>query len=229
MVMSTRSLFKNLLNLFLQSPCPLCQSLTTTELCLSCERQLKQSQFAKPAQFWQAQPAVFAWGAYQGRLKQAIAHLKYDNQPEIADSLGQWLAEAWLEAQIGFSKLTVVPIPLHPAKQQQRGYNQAELIAQSFCRLTGYPLQVYGLERQRSTEALFGLSLAQREQSLSEAFSLGKDFQRCQPKSPVLLVDDIYTTGSTVRSAMQTLHRHRIGVSGVAAVAKTEKWSTGSR
>jgi ComF family protein len=219
----SRSLFKNICNLFLQSSCPLCQRSTSKAICDTCERQLKQNQLGNPAEFWQGQPALFAWGWYGGILKRTIAHLKYDPQPELARPLGQWLAQAWIESGVSRSPFTVVPIPLHADKQQQRGFNQAELLAQSFCQWTGYPLQANGLERIRSTEAQFTLSASQREQNLSQAFSLGKAFQHRRPSSPVLLLDDIYTTGATIRAATQTLHRHGIRVRGVLAIAKTQK------
>jgi ComF family protein len=117
----------------------------------------------------------------------------------------------------------VVPIPLHPTKLQQRGYNQAELIAQSFCEITGYKQQLFGLERVQATEAQFGLSAQEREQNLADAFAIGKSFHKQLPTSPVLLLDDIYTTGSTVSSAAQTLRRQGIRVYGVVAIATSKK------
>ncbi|NJR49293.1 MAG: ComF family protein [Leptolyngbyaceae cyanobacterium CSU_1_3] len=225
-MLNPRLLLKEVCSLFLQATCPLCERPTLGEFCPTCEQQIQKCQFKNPAQFWQAQPAVFAWGAYQDALKRTIAHLKYDNQPALAEPLGQWLAQSWLAADLSRSRLIVVPIPMHPTKQQQRGYNQADLIAQSFCKFTGYPLRVRGLERLRSTEALFGQSAGQRSQSLAQAFGLGKEFRRDRPSAPVLLLDDIYTTGATVRSAIQTLRQAGITVHGVAVVAKPERWKT---
>lgn len=224
---SAKLLLKEFLSLFLRSPCLLCQRASLTDFCPTCDRQLQQSQLENPARFWQGSPAVFAWGTYQSSLKRAIVHLKYDNQPQIARPLGQWLAQSWLNANLHSSKLVVVPIPLHPAKQQQRGYNQAELIARSFCEFAGYSLQAHGLERVRSTEALFTLTPAQRADRLSQAFSLGRHFQQHRPSQPVLLLDDIYTTGATVKSAIQTLRKSGIKVCGVVTVAKAEKWVSG--
>lgn len=220
MISSVRSL----LSLFLQSACPLCQRSTPTEFCPNCTRQLQQSQLPNPAQFWQEQPAVFAWGWYAGNVRQAIRQLKYEHQPQIARPLGQWLAQAWLEANLDRVPVIVVPIPMHGEKQRQRGYNQAELIAQSFCQFTGHSMRVDGLERVRSTEAQFNLSAAQRKQNLLQAFKIGKAFQKEKPKYPVLLLDDIYTTGATIQATTQILHQHGIRVRGVATVAKARPW-----
>ncbi len=162
---------------------------------------------------------MFSWGVYGGALKRAIAALKYDNQPQLARPLGQWLAQAWLNARVSGSQLTVVPIPLHCGKQQQRGYNQAALLARSFCEITRLPLQSQGLERRHPTKAQFGLSILEREQNLATAFSLGRDFSRQHPAHPVLLLDDIYTTGATANAALKTLRCSKIRVAGIVTVA----------
>ncbi|MBW4620391.1 MAG: ComF family protein [Cyanosarcina radialis HA8281-LM2] len=208
--------FKSFLDLFLQSNCPLCQRPTETELCQYCQRQLLDCQLTNPSQLWQGEIPAFAWGNYTGALKRAIAALKYENQPQLAQPLGRWMGEAWLKSKIAAKtpKLTVVPIPLHGSKLQQRGYNQAELLARSFCNFTGLRLQSKGLQRVRSTEAQFGLSIAQREQNLANAFKIDRP-----PGSPVLLLDDIYTTGATARSAAQILQQSGILVYGLVAIA----------
>lgn len=208
------------LDLFLESGCSLCQRSTPGELCQGCQRQIQRCQ-GSDAQ-WQEPLPLFAWGMYGGALKRAIATLKYDNQPRLARPLGHWLAQAWLESvekKMLRQQLTVVPIPMYAAKKQQRGYDQAELLAKHFCEFSGLPLQRRGLERVRATEAQFTLSATAREENLSDAFRLSKEF-RCRRSSAVLLLDDVYTTGATARSAMQTLHQHSIEVAGLVAIAK---------
>ena len=212
---------KDLLNLFLESNCPLCQRPTSQEFCQDCTKQMQSCQL-RHSTWWEGQLPVFAWGMYGGTLKHAIAALKYQNQPQLARPLGDWLARAWLNSQLASQSLIVVPIPLHSNKQKQRGYNQASLLAQSFCDSTGLPLQNNGLERIRETEAQFGLSVLEREKNLAMAFRLGSGFRRHHPASPVLLLDDVYTTGATARSAVQTLQRHGIQVYGLAALASSQ-------
>lgn len=218
----------NLLDLFLRSDCPLCQRCTNQEVCQYCQRQIQGCQLANFAPSPQDQLPVWAWGSYSGALKRAIAALKYENHPQLACPLGYWLAQAWLDASSSTqhplkSAITVVPIPLHPLKQQQRGYNQAELLAQSFCRVTGLPWQREGLKRVRLTEAQFGLSPTKREENLAEAFQVGTNLaQRCSTGS-VLLLDDIYTTGATARAAAQILQQQGISVCGLAAIARPQK------
>jgi ComF family protein len=214
---------KGLLNLFLQSNCPLCQRPTSQELCQNCVRQLQKCHIQDPVAKWKKPLPVFAWGAYGGILKRAIATMKYENQPQIAHPLGQWLGQAWLlHSPLSAQKAVVVPIPLHISRQKDRGYNQAELIAQSFCKTTGLKLKQNGLERVQATEAQHSLSASERAKNLAQAFNIGQDF-RHPPQVPVLLIDDIYTTGATAISAMQTLNQVGIAVIGLAATAMTLK------
>ncbi|MBW4615889.1 MAG: ComF family protein [Desmonostoc vinosum HA7617-LM4] len=215
---------KGLLNLFLQSHCPLCQRSTSSEFCQNCTKQLQNCHLKNHNFLWQEPIPVFGWGVYGGPLKRAIAAMKYENQPQIARPLGQWLGETWLlNSPIGDHQAVVVPIPLHANKQKQRKYNQAALIAKSFCETTGLRLKLNALERVRETKAQFGLSVSEREGNLVEAFAVGQEFRRRLSHLPVLLVDDIYTTGATAKSAVQTLSQCGIVVLGLAAVATTVK------
>ncbi|MGI0486297.1 ComF family protein [Pantanalinema rosaneae CENA516] len=220
------------LGVFLETTCPLCQRSTAQTVCPACQRQLEHCQLPASEQITHLEPwslRILAWGSYQGSLKRAIAALKYDNHPELAGLLGQWLAQAWLtHTSPAKPHLTVVPIPLHADKQRSRGFNQAELLAEHFCDLTGLPLNRCGLVRSRSTEAQFQLSASDRSQNLTDAFSLGTAWLKHPPTGAVLLLDDIYTTGATARSAAQTLRRHGIRVSGIAALAKARSLHSGS-
>jgi ComF family protein len=208
------------LRLFFQGRCSLCDRPTPTELCRDCRHQILSCQLAPPHR-QSGSPVLLSWGVYEGPLKRAIAALKYRHQPQIARPLGQWLAQTWT-AQMPDYPLLVVPIPLHPAREQQRGYNQAELLAQSFCEYSGLSLGRQGLQRLRDTQAQFGLSAPERAQNVRQAFGLGRDFRRRSPTQAVLLLDDIYTTGATVASAIATLQQAQIPVYGCVTVARAK-------
>ncbi|GAB1544038.1 ComF family protein [Scytonema sp. NUACC21] len=214
---------KNLLNIFLKSSCPLCQRPTSQELCQNCTKQLQKCRLPEPRLLWHQPIPVFAWGTYSGSLKTALAIMKYQNHPEIARPLGKYLGQTWLSnCPISDSQFVVVPIPLHPNRHKKRGYNQAALIAQSFCQTTGLKLKINGLERTRDTEAQHKLSESQRKENLAKAFGIGEDFRR-NLEASVILVDDIYTTGATAQSAIQTFHQAGIKVLGLVTTATTLK------
>jgi ComF family protein len=203
----------------LESACPLCSRSTATALCLTCQQRVQQSALSTPEQSWQPPLPLFAWGRYDSSLKRAIAALKYENQPQLAEPLGQWLAQSWLASSLAPSRhsIWVVPIPMHPEKQAQRGFNQAELLAASFCCYTGLPLKPNALRRGRATTPQFGLSATARLDNLAGAFELDATLPT---GATVLLLDDIYTTGATAQAAAQAL-RQRYSVCGIATVAKT--------
>lgn len=216
------NLLQPLLSLVLQPCCPMCGRTAARSpappLCLDCDRRLMHCQSTRPAACWRPPLPVFAWGDYQGTLKQAIATLKYNNHPELAQPLGHAMGRAWLQSEHGKTPLIVVPIPMHADKQKQRGFNQAELLAEAFCKITRLPPARRGLVRVRATVPQFGLSVEGRSQNLAGAFQIGPDFRR-PPRRPVLLLDDIYTTGATARNAAECLTAQGIRVYGLVALA----------
>jgi ComF family protein len=214
-------MLKGFASLLFEQNCSLCQRSTRNSLCQYCEKQLKSCQLKDSCQFWQGDLPLFAWGNYQGKLKQAIATLKYDKHVEIGELMGYWLAEAWLNSSLSDrgKQLTVIPIPLHEKRRQERGFNQAELIAKGFCRLTKYRLQTSILKRVRETQAMFNLSSLERKNNISNAFILSSDLQHKHLKSQILLIDDIYTTGTTAKEAAKVLRQENIFVVGVSAIA----------
>ncbi len=216
------SIVEGILRLGLRPRCPLCQRWATAVFCSDCLSQLQVCQSKCSS------TTVLAWGNYAGALKRAIALLKYDGRAEIARPLGQWLAQSWLQQEV-LQQCVVVPIPLHDQRRSQRGYNQAELIARSFCQVTGLKMRSQALIRRRATQAQFGLTITERQRNLEQAFALGPDFKRQRPKWPVLLLDDIYTTGATIKAATQVLQKSGIQVHGTVAVAQAQRFNRSSQ
>ncbi len=225
--------FTELLTLFLRSACPLCQRSTASAFCPACQRQLKHCQLASHQELLPNGLDLYAWGKYGGALRRAIAALKYENKPQIARPLGQWLGQGWLAQadqhphrspdnrdQLLNRSPIVVPIPLHPAKQRKRGYNQAELLAEGFCQVTGLKLSPQGLRRVRETEAQFALSADDRAHNLAGAFSANSALQQ-RSSTSVLILDDIYTTGATIKAAVQAFQAQGIAVQGLVVLART--------
>lgn len=211
-----KSMLKQLLSVFLQSRCEFCQRTTPVTLCEYCQQKLLSHQLLKSNRLQlNGNLPVFAWGKYDGQLKRAIALMKYNNKPELGRLLGELLGQAWLDNNLTKPrKITVVPIPLHQQKLKTRGFNQARIIAQSFCQITGYSLNTQALIRVRETKAMFALNPEERVKNLQGAFKVGNKL----PKHPVLLIDDIYTTGTTIKESVKVLSN--VEIIGVAVVAK---------
>lgn len=202
-------------------PCPLCRRPAKAVFCQDCQRRLQAERLATWPVTTDPWP-LYAWGIHRGALRRAIYCLKYEGQRRIGSVLGEWLGSRWVESQstsLGSpGAYTVVPIPLHAERLRQRGYNQAALISQAFCERTGLRHLPDALVRVRATAAQHELNPLQRQHNLAGAFALKQ-----VPATPVLLVDDIYTTGSTVQAAQQVLAAAGIPVAGVVVVAQTPK------
>ena len=149
-------------------------------------------------------------GSYQGALRAAIRALKYHGQQRLAEPLGLLLAQAFLH--YGMHADGIVPLPLHPLRQQQRGYNQSALLA----RVCATHLKVPCLEnlviRQRATHAQVGLTGLQRWQNVSGAFALAPGV-RARPLNyrTLLLIDDVSTTGATLEACATPLYAAGVG------------------
>lgn len=216
----TRSI-RAVTDLFLQQQCPLCDRATSQMLCPSCWQQVQRCAEPQPAILAAAALPVLAWGSYQGYLKQAIAALKYNGNPQLAQPLGRALGQLWQRFPIIDRRSPlVVPIPMHADKRCERGFDQATLLSQAFCEQTGLKLVRQGLIRQRATVPQFGLGVLERQHNLASAFAIGPGLQPQTLNQPVLLLDDIYTTGITVQVAAAELRRQGISVCGVVAIAR---------
>jgi ComF family protein len=139
---------------------------------------------------------------HSGPLRQAIHDLKYRDLTALAAPLGQMMASAWAALDGNWIPQAVVPVPLHPRRQRQRGYNQSALLARELAATLQLPVLDDILQRVKSTVPQVDLDVEQRRTNVQGAF-------RCQPGSlaglSVLLVDDVCTTGATLSSACQAL------------------------
>ncbi len=136
---------------------------------------------------------------YTSPLREAIHAFKYEGQAELAPLLARYLVAVYAGAP--WSTLpqpvaAVVPVPLHDQRLQERGYKQAALLAATFSQFVGLPLQTDWLARTRETRHQVGLGPNERHTNVDGAFS-AKD---AVAGHRLLLVDDVYTTGATLRA-----------------------------
>jgi ComF family protein len=166
-----------------------------------------------------------AYGSYEAGLRDLIHLLKYQQVRPAAKVLGPMLAKAidGLDAAIPVGRIGVVAVPLHRNKKAQRGFNQSEMLAQAALKRLGrsdrFELSTNVLVRRRETESQIGRTRHQRRENLRGAFAVvgpvaGRD---------ILLVDDVFTTGTTASECARVLLRAGAARVWVATVARTMK------
>jgi len=204
-------LLSELLDVLAPPACAGCGVASRAAFCEPCWARIEP-----PSPRWFDTAPLLALGKYAPPLSEAIVQLKYEGRAELAGSLGRLLARE-LEALRVEPGTVVVPVPLHARRLATRGYNQAALIASELARARGLRCEPRLLIRTRDTERQVGKSRAARLTNASDAFAVRKAGPRC-----AILVDDVVTTGATVRACAKTLALSGIAVVAVLALAEAE-------
>jgi len=162
-------------------------------LCLECQTDLPPYELHR------------SLGPYSGHLKEMIILLKYKGNEPLASSLAEQLYRHFYPQGILTGIDFILPVPLHPKKERARGFNQAELIARRLAELTGCPLGRGILIKTRNTPAQVSLEARERELNLRGALAVRK--KELVQQRVLMLVDDVYTTGSTVKECAFVLKK----------------------
>jgi ComF family protein len=164
-------------------------------------------------------PPPYHWaraaGEYAGPLREALHALKYRGKVALARPLTALLLEQCASARPAHLD-AVVPVPLAPARERERGFNQATLIAGRLARAWGVPVQSRWLARRRATVPQTDLGAAERRANVSGAFSASSAVAGLH----VVLVDDVLTTGATAAECARALLAERAARVGVVVVAR---------
>lgn len=142
-----------------------------------------------------------ACGLYEGALRGSILELK--RQPHVALRVAKHLYETQQRAPL-FDADVIVPVPLHAARERERGFNQALVLASVLARLSHLPLDEHSLARQAQTRMhRAGMDAKARRQSLADAFTVRHP--KLMAGKRVLLIDDVFTTGATASACAVAL------------------------
>ena len=161
--------------------CDKCGEPDVAGLCVNCRAQPLQIEMIRSV-------AIF-----HGPLRHAIHRFKYERLAGLAAPFGDLLADFWLAHDLQAN--WIMPVPLHPARQRERGYNQSELLANHLAQRVGVPLVRSGLRRIRATAVQMELNAAQRKVNVAGAFECAERQVRGER---VVIIDDVCTTGATL-------------------------------
>jgi ComF family protein len=137
------------------------------------------------------------------RFRKLLHALKYKNKPEIGILLGKELGAEMLKSK-NFGDIDyIIPVPLHPNRQRQRGYNQSEMIGEGISKVTKTPMMIENLVRAKETVTQTKMTKEERWKNVSGKFVI-TDLESLKNKH-VLLIDDVITTGSTIEACGEVL------------------------
>lgn len=162
---------------------------------------------------------VFAYGPYCDPLKEIIIQFKFKGLTKAVNYFAYQLAEKYQKDFRVFADTVLIPIPLHPSHLAKRGYNQAEI----FCRALGekfnLPLETELLFRARGKKQQARLKPKDRLKNIKGVFEVsGEPIEQ----KNIILVDDVVTTGATIKEAVMTLEREGYRVKAVIALAHAD-------
>jgi ComF family protein len=165
---------------------------TDIEYCLDCVRHKRTFEHGR------------ALINYDENAGSSMAKIKYKNKREYLDFYGEAICARYGKLIRRMESDVLVPVPVHPSRRKERGFNQAELLARRIGEHLGIAVCSTMLVRNKKTMPQKGLDPAGRLKNLEEAFSAGEMIKEVES---VILVDDIYTTGSTIEACTRALKK----------------------
>ena len=191
--------------------CPECKGgieRITGPLCPCCGRPVAQSD--RPCSMCRRRAdridGIRSAAYFEGVLREAIHRFKYRGGQALAQPLGQLMVEHWSDYNIPAEVL--IPVPLHPTRLAERGYNQAALLARELGANIGLPVEASSLTRIRATALQVNLDVAARRENVRGAFRCLDDRMAGRR---VVLIDDVCTTGATLSACALALREAGVG------------------
>lgn len=169
---------------------------------------------ADPPPFERARSAVL----YNEVARAIVSRMKYGDRPELAGFCARLMVAAG--AELWADKPVLVPVPLHPWRQLERRYNQSAELARALGRLTGLAVDPALVRRTRRTSQQVGLSRDARQRNVAGAFAPHPDIHARLKGRRIVLVDDVITTGATVKAIARALKRASVEKVDVISFAR---------
>ncbi|MBN2539479.1 MAG: ComF family protein [Deltaproteobacteria bacterium] len=145
-------------------------------------------------------------GKYEAALLDTIHLFKYHGKVSVGEDLGRMMATTCYDSLVIQHYSLIIPVPLHPKRLRERGFNQSLILARQISNMFPIPLDFTTLKRTVLTEAQVSLSRQERAANVRGVFAV-TDRRRIEDKK-ILLIDDVYTTGSTVKECSKILMKN---------------------
>ena len=190
--------FNKLLDFIYKKRCYFCgSSKECVKMCSKCYAEMNYSDKAINREILGVK--VYSAGVYEKNIQKMIRGIKYHRQKDLAYYMAKFMWKYFCE--LGLEKdFQVVPVPLHKSRQKKRGYNHMELVADELCKLSGFSPNYELIKRIKPTKPQYKLSKQEKLKNLENAFEVDKT--KLSDK-PVLIIDDICTSGATFGSMIK--------------------------
>ncbi len=187
-----------------------CNNCTLNWFLLETNRVSKVLSFERFNSVW----TVAGFRMKEGATKEIIYMCKYSGRPKLLSELGRWFAK---NNPLPHDDVVLVPIPLHWKRKLKRGYNQAEKLAHGMAEVWKVEVDRWSLKRGVHKTSLTGSNRRVRSKSVKDVFYYKDGF--CDTETPIILIDDVLTTGATLRSCRNVLEENKRIVLGAAVLA----------
>lgn len=210
-----------LFNLIYPPKCGICGKLNSNFLCNKCQRQLEaQSKFkiekiSNGNYYFEEHLYIFE---YQGMIRKVILNYKFNEKSYLYKTIVNFLLKNKKFFQNLKSYDTIIPVPISKVRKKERGYNQSELIAEEIAKCLSMEYNNQSLFKVKNIIEQSKLNREERQKNIQGVYEL-RNQEMLQGKK-ILLIDDIYTTGSTVNECSKILRKAQPQKIGVLTLAK---------
>lgn len=211
-----KEILNKLFDFIYKKRCYFCnKSIECVKMCSDCYNELTHNDLKSNREILGVK--IYSAGVYEKNLQKMIRGIKYHRQKELAYYMAKFMWEYFsdiMTSQNMEQTFQVVPIPLHKKRQKQRGYNHMELVATEFCNLSGFEPNYSLVKRIKPTKPQYKLPYSKKMENLKGAFLADKT--KLIDK-PVLIIDDICTSGATFTSIIKELQSK--GITDITCLA----------
>ena len=179
----------------------------TGEFCPKCSSVLKSNKCEMCEEINYTFDNAFSAFKYSKVVKSLVHSIKYKEYKKVGKFLAIYMTEYWKKYVKIDDVDYVIPVPLHKVKKRMRGYNQAKIIGENFAKLMNFKFDSSLIKRINFTKTQTKLTKLQREKNIKNAFEVS-DAKKIQNKK-FLIIDDVFTTGSTVNEISDILRNFK--------------------
>ncbi len=217
-----KRIFSKIIDLIYPPICSICGKVSTKTLCNKCKNKLKDEFVWNVDNYNNDKDKYFSehyyFFKYKNIIREQILGLKFQDKPYNQQTITYFFKNM----EKSFEKLKkydiMIVVPISKARKKERGYNQSQLIAKQVSQIINIPIMKNILEKSKDTVPQSTLNKVQRQENTKGAYKVKKDNYKKIKNKNILLVDDIYTTGSTINECAKVLQEVGIAKKQIGAL-----------